>query len=66
MRIQLRSFEGCYTICAFDSHGRCHINKKIDKEEFDNAFIFYFDTAPEVITLEDQGQSKELYEIELS
>jgi hypothetical protein len=65
MRIQLRKYDSGYTICAYDSKGTCHINKAIDKAEFDLAFSHYFDLGYNIITRTDQNQSQEIYEIEL-
>lgn len=65
MKIQLRKYEKGCTICAYDAQGTCHINKVIDKEEFDSVLIYYFDCGYDVKMVDDQGQSEELYELEL-
>lgn len=65
-KLQLRKYDdGKYSICVHDLFGKCHINKAIDKAEFDHAFAFYVNDGYDVVPVDDNGCSEELYEVKI-
>jgi hypothetical protein len=65
MFLWLRKVDGNFSISAFDSTRRCHLNKKVDELEWREAFAFYSNSDYPMMAVDDQGQSEELYEIKL-
>ena len=62
MKVRLRRTDNKYELSVFDSKDLCHCCKEIDSDEFIRAFEYY-SASYEIISIEDQEQSLELYEI---
>lgn len=61
MKVQLRESNNEFYISVFDTSGICHTCKNISHDEFKAAFDYY-SSNHNLLHIEDDGQSTELYE----